>query len=330
MKTLTALLTVSAAMAGASSALAAECGNVSIAEMNWASAGTMAQIDSFILEKGYGCSVDLLPGDSVPTFTSMVARSQPDVAPELWVNSIKEPLDKAVKAGELVIASKVLKDGGPQGFYIPAALAQKHGLKTLDDVLAHPELFPGAEDKSRGAFFTCPTGWDCGPISANLLRAWKAEEKGFEIVPTGSSAGLSGSLARAVEQGEGWFGYYWGPTALLGMYDMTLVDMGVPFNQTEWDRCTSVPDCPDPKKNAWQIGEAYTVVTSRFAAKGGAAMEYLKVRGWDNKTASKVLAWMEKNQAAHEDGAWYFLKNHPDVWTQWVSPDVAEKVKAAL
>ena len=31
-----------------------------------------------------------------------------------------------------------------------------------------------------------------------------------------------------------------------------------------------------------------------------------------------------------EEGAKYFLKHHPEIWTKWVSPEVAEKVKNAV
>ena len=47
----------------------AECGTVQIAAMNWASAQLMASVDKIILEQGYGCSVELVPGDTMPTFT---------------------------------------------------------------------------------------------------------------------------------------------------------------------------------------------------------------------------------------------------------------------
>ena len=48
----------------AGSAQAADCGDVSIAEMNWASAGVAAQVDKIILENGYGCNVTLVTGDT--------------------------------------------------------------------------------------------------------------------------------------------------------------------------------------------------------------------------------------------------------------------------
>lgn len=311
-------------------ALGEECGSVTLAEMNWASAGTMAHIDKIILSEGYGCDVDLIVGDTVPTFTSMREKSEPDMAPEFWINAVREPLEQAVAEGNLIVGGKVLKEGGVQGFWVPTFLAQDHGLKTVDDVLARPELFPGAEDESKGAFFTCPTGWDCRAISANLLQAWDAVEKGFEIVETGSAAGLDGSIARALERKEGWFGYYWAPTAMLGKYEMTLLEFGVPFDEQEWATCTSVTDCPAPQKNGWETGEVFTVVTREFAEKASVAMGYVENRSWNNATASKVLAWMEQNQANNEDGAYYFLENFEEVWTQWVPIEIAEKVKAAI
>jgi glycine betaine/proline transport system substrate-binding protein len=39
---------------------------------------------------------------------------------------------------------------------------------------------------------------------------------------------------------------------------------------------------------------------------------------------------MTDNQGTNEDGAKYFLKTYPDMWTKWVAPDVAAKVKASI
>jgi len=65
----------------------AKCGNISIANMNWASANFMAEVDKVILEEGYGCTVELVPGATMPTFTSMQEKGEPDVAPEFWANA---------------------------------------------------------------------------------------------------------------------------------------------------------------------------------------------------------------------------------------------------
>ena len=55
-------------------AASAACGSITIAEMNWASAGFMANVDKIILLEGYGCDAELVPGDTMPTFASMDSR----------------------------------------------------------------------------------------------------------------------------------------------------------------------------------------------------------------------------------------------------------------
>ena len=307
-----------------------ECGDVTIASMNWPSAEAIAEIDKFVLTEGYGCDAELVAGDTMPTFTSMNEKGEPDLAPELWVNAVREPLDAAVAEGGLIIAAEVLADGGDEGWWIPKYVADANpDIKTPEDALARPDLFPAPEDPDLGAVFNCPSGWNCQISTGNLFKAYEGEDKGFELVDTGSAAGLNGSIAKAYEREEGWLGYYWAPTAILGRYDMVKLDMGE-HDKEQWDTCTAVLDCADPKPNGWAKSEVFSVVTDEFADKAGVAMEYISQRQWGNDTVNTLLSWMEDNQATGEEGARYFLENNEDVWTAWVPADVAEKVKAAL
>ncbi len=45
--------------------------------MNWASASMMANVDKIILEEGFGCNVEIVPGDTMPTFASMNEKGEP-------------------------------------------------------------------------------------------------------------------------------------------------------------------------------------------------------------------------------------------------------------
>lgn len=315
----------------AGSVQAADCGDVSIAEMNWASAGVAAYVDKLILESGYGCKVTMVTGDTMPTFTSMNEKAEPDLAPEMWVNAVRIPLDAAIGEGRLIQLAPLLSDGGVEGWWIPKFLADAHpDIKTVEDALKHPELFPAPEDPSKAAVHNCPSGWNCQISTANLYKALGAKDKGFELIDTGSAAGLDGSIANAFEKKTGWIGYYWAPTSILGKYEMVKLSFGVEHNKADWDACTAVADCPDPKVNSYPVSDVYTVVTKAFSEKAGVAMDYLKVRKWDNQTVGKVLAWMDENQGTNEDAAKHFLETYPDMWTTWVAPDVAEKVKADL
>lgn len=307
------------------------CGPVSIAEMNWASAGVTAQIDRLILEEGYGCEVEMVTGDTVPTFTSMNEKGTPDIAPELWMNAIRDQLDAAVAEGRLVIAGDTLTEGGVEGWWIPKYFADAHpGIRTVEDALAHPELFPAPENPSRGGVVGCPAGWTCQAVTANIFKARNAGEKGFDLIDPGSAAGLDGSIAAAYERQAPWLGYYWAPTALLGKYEMVRLDPEVAHDPVEIQRCTSVPDCPDPKLNDYANARVVAVVTSDFAGRAGPAMDYLGSRSFDNAAMGALLAWMESEQANNEEGARHFLTGNEAVWSAWLPEDIAAKVRAAL
>ncbi len=112
---------------------------------------------------------------------------------------------------------------------------------------------------------------------------------------------------------------------------MVKLEHGVPYDEAEWKRCNTVADCPDPKKNDWPKDTVQTMLTKGFADRAGSeVMDYLNKRAWSNATVNALMAWMTDNQATGEDGARHFLAENEDIWTTWVSPEVAEKIKAAL
>ncbi len=312
-------------------ASAADCGKVTVASMNWQSAEVLAEVDRVILSSGYGCEVEIVPGDTMPTLTSMMEKGKPDVAPEAWVNAVREPLEAAVREGRLHFAARSLQDGGVEGWWIPKYVADAHpGIKTIDDALKRPDLFPAPEDDGKGAVHNCPSGWNCQLTTGNAFKAWGAADKNFVLVDTGSAAGLDGSIAKAYNRRQGWLGYYWAPTSILGKYEMVKLDAGVPHDPAAFAACNAKPDCANPQKNDWARAEVFTVVTDRFKQAGGPAVDYLNRRSWGNDTVNQLLAWMSANQATGEDGARHFLQTQPQVWRAWVTPEVAAKVEAAV
>lgn len=318
-----------ASLAGIKPASAEECGDIAIASMNWASAEITAEIDNLILSAGYGCNVQLVTGDTLTTFESMTNTGKPDVMPELWINTLKN-LDAAVTNKRLVMGAEVLADGGEEGWWIPRYMAEAHPeIKSVEDALARPDLFSSENEDGLAAVHNCPVGWGCQISTANLFRAHSAEDKGFTLINTGSAAGLDASIAKAYEAEAGWLGYYWSPTSLLGRYEMVKLDMGT-HDSSHWDSCTVVADCAEPKKNGWPAGRVFSVVTGDFAKRMNGPMDYIGKRQWSNETVSKLLSWMDNNQATGDEVARHFLENYEDIWTQWVPRDLTSRVKAAL
>lgn len=319
-------------MLSATPALADQaCGKVTIADMNWNSAALIANIDRFILEHGYGCDAELVPGDTMPTGTAMIEKGEPDIAPELWSNSMREALENGVKEKRLRIAGQSLSDGGEEGFWVPQYMVDSDpSMATIQGVIANAKLFTHPEDPDRAAFYGCPAGWNCQISGGNLFSALKLGDAGFDLIDPGSSAGLSGSIARAYERQEPWFGYYWAPTAVLGKYKMVKVDFGSGVDKAHYLSCITKEDCLTPKVTMYPPSPVQTVTTETFASRAPNAYAYLGKRSFKNAQMNELLAWMEENQADGDVAMEHFLGNYESTWTPWVSAPVAAKVKKAL
>jgi len=311
----------------------AACGEFQMSDMNWPSATLMANVDKIILEEGYGCSIELIPGATTATFATMNEKGQPEVAAELWTNAVSVELEKAISEGRLHSAVRgPITELGEGWWVTPGTLERHPEFKTVLDILERPDLFPDKEDPSKGAFIGCPAGWGCQLSNQNLFRAFDMEAKGWVLVDPGSQAGLDASMAKAAQRDENWFGYYWSPTAPVGKFNMQLMDFGVPYaGQDNWDKCIALApqDCANPKPSSWTESVVQTIVTPEIKAMPE-VMDYLGKRIYPGPIMNGMLVYMENNQATGPDAALEFLEKHEDIWTKLVSADVAAKVKKSL
>ena len=315
----------------------AGCGKLVVAEQNWASAELMANVDKIILEEGFGCEVELVPGATMPTFTSMNDKGTPDMNPEQWANAVVEPLKEAVAAKRIIVANKAPITGLGEGWWLTPGSIKKHpelkGMTALQ-ILERPDLFPYKEDPSKGAFVGCPAGWGCQLANANLFKAFEMEKKGWVLVDPGSAAGLDGTISKAADSGDSWIGYYWSPTSMVGKYGLQAVNFGVDFaGRDNWDNCIMLPDeqCASPKKTSWTKSEVNSIITKGFIDKGGKdAVAYVEKRTYPGDVMNSMLVYMSDNQAKGSDAAVEFLKQHEDVWGSWVSSSAKKKIKSAL
>ncbi len=315
-----------------SSAMAQDCGEITMAEFNWASGQLLANVDKFILEEGYGCSVELIVGGTAPIFASMNEKGVPQIAGEQWVNGVRTLVDAALAEERLFAVNRGPIEGLGEGWYVPAyTLEANPEIKTVLDLVSRPDLFPSSEDPSVGAFVGCPAGWGCQQINISLFEAFNMEENGWVLIDPGSAAGLDGSIAKANERGENWLGYYWSPTALIGKYNMVQVPFGVDYAGDEaWNGCITQEGCENPPQSAWVKSEVFTIVSADFMESGGEINDYLAARVYPGEVMGSMLVYMSDEQAEGSDAAIEFLERYEEVWTQWVSPEVAAKVKAAL
>ena len=333
MRKFLAIAAISAAISMASvggSQAAAACGKVTMAGLNWGSASILGAIDKQILEKGFGCKVEIIPGGTVPSFTSMAEKSQPDIMGELWPNAAGiNPYQAAIKDGRIVEAAATSPIGGvEEGWYILPNILEKHPeLTTLQAVLARPDLFPHPEDASKGGFVTCPPGSGCQISNANLFNAFDMKNKKWKMVETGSYAAEDATIAKAAERNQAWFGYYSAPTAFIDKYKLKKLDWGVGFAGADNWACITKPECPNPKPSAWTESFVRTIYTKTFADRKLTDVNaYLGKRVIPGEVMNALLGYMDDNQATPDQVAAVFFSKY-DIWKGWVSQDVAKNIK---
>lgn len=311
-----------AAMLVPGAAAAEECGEVSITEMNWASAAVVTQVAKFVLEQGYGCEVQTVPSATVPAVTSLAENGEPDIVTEMWTNGGGAAYIKLRDEGKIKELAKVLEPGGVEGWWLPTSLVEKHPeLKTIQGVLANPDLV-------GNSFNNCPEGWGCRILNDNLARALKIEENGIKIFNHGSGETLAASIGSAFEDGKPWFGYYWSPTKILGKYDMTKVELGpidLEIHARNQDKDRDTPEISD-----FPPSPVLTVVSTEFEAKQPEVSAFLSQMSFGVAEMSAVLAWQEENGASAEEAAVNFLQNNTVTWGGWLNDAARAKLANIL
>jgi glycine betaine/proline transport system substrate-binding protein len=319
-KMLTGVATAATLTMGASAAYA-DCGEVSITEMDWASSAVVTAVANFLMTQGYGCDVQVVPSSTVPALTSLAETGEPDILTEVWANSTPsyEPL---LAEGKLVELGNVLSDGGVEAWWIPAYLAESNPeLTTWEGIMANPAAV-------GGKFHDCPSGWACDIINNNNLIAANIEGSGLERFQHGSGETLQTSIAAAYDEKKPWFGYYWAPTAVLGKYPM--VQVKVPEYNSEGHACNGDVDCASPVFSAYPSSKVVTAASKSFIEREPEVAELLKNLSFTNAQMGEVLAWRLDNNASYDEAAVYFLTSYKDTWSSWLSDEAKAKLAAIL
>ena len=302
-------------------------GAIRICDFSCDSAQVHNRIAGFIVEHGMGYDSEYIPGDTIMLNTAMM-QDDVDINMESWTENIQDLYDKMIKSGKVADLGSNFSDNW-QGWLVPTYMIKgdaKRGikpmapdLKSVSDLPKYWKLFKDPEVPTKGRFYNSIPGWGCTKINSTKLKTYGLD-KYFNDFITGSDAALSGSMAAAVKKGKPWVGYYWEPTWVLGKLDMTRLEEPS-FNQKIWDT---------DKGCTYGSVTINILVNTKLFKSAPDVVEMLRKYETTTAMVNKILANMMDTKGSTEDGAVWFLKNRADVWTKWVSADVAGKVKAAL
>jgi glycine betaine/proline transport system substrate-binding protein len=323
-----AVAVVSCALMNLAQASAQKCEvdrPVAFGGMSWESNLVLAEIERFIMEKGYGCETEILPTETLPALAAL-ERGNLDINSEIWLNSMIDAWEKAEKTGKVKRLGSLYMGG--EAWYIPRYTAEAlPGLKSAADLPRFKDAFQDPEEPGKGRFYGCPAGWACEVTSGNLFRSLGLGDA-FTLFSPGSGAAQKAALISAYKRRQNVVFYYWAPTPLVGMLD--LVELELPPHDAEKHKCLTAVDCEDPRPSAYPDNPVFTGVNTRFAQQAPKLAEFLSMIEFPLPVLNETLAYMEENSIDAPEVAQWFLKNKPDIWKSWLPDDVAERVRAAL
>lgn len=285
--------------------------------LNWDSAQLQTRIVMRIVEHGYGYPVDTVVGDATSIFSALID-GRPQVSMEVWLPS--EDFEAAVAAGKLLSLGKSLDDNWQSGFVIPSYVARQYpGLRSVHDLPEFKHVFAdSASNSGKARLMSCVTGWVCGEVNQQKLKAYGLEDS-VQILKPGSDSELFNSLEDAYARRAPWLGYMWSPTRTALNLDLTALEEP-PYSVQCWET---------DKKCAYPTAQIVIGVHPSLPKRAPEVVEFLK--NWDLDAESQLAAetWMEKNDGTIDEAAVWFLSTNED-WRQWAPHEVVSRVLRSL
>lgn len=305
---------------------------------DWASNSFHVEVARFILEEGHGCKTTSVPGTTQPLLNAL-ARGDVDILMELWRANNVEIWAKMMNSGRVVETNGVSIQGAVQGWFVPRYLiegdakrgikAQASGLKSVSDLPKYKKLFADPENPSKGRFYNCKLGWNCERVNTKKLAAYKLNAHFTNFQP-GSGAALAAAIASAFKRGKPIVFYYWGPTWIMGKYDVVML-AEPPYDKAKWDKLDKSKTGEGLEGVAYPRIKVFVAANKKFAGQAPKIIAFLDKYRMKDDVVNKALVFMRENKdKTGRKAAMDFLRKNPEIWTGWVSADAAKRIRAAL
>lgn len=302
--------------------------------ISWESGALLTELMRYVMENGYGCKTDAIPGNTV-TLETALASNDIQVIAEEWIGR-SDAWNDAAKAGKVKAVGKVIV-GASEGWYVPSYVIsgdpERHikpmapALRSVADLPRYRALFQDEEEPAKGRFLNCPTGWTCEGVNSQKLKAYKLTDSYVNFRP-GTGAALDAGIVSAVQRGKPVLFYYWAPTALMGKYRFTQLQEP-PYNEACFKTLTD-KDHAQPCGSSAPEATIQAGVSRAFAEGDPALLEMLGKFNVPLPVLNQALSDMAERKRDAKAGAKELLKAQPALWRAWLPADVADKVAATL
>lgn len=306
---------------------AKEIDTIVFADAGWDSIRFHNSVAQTIIENGFDYKTDVTSGSTATTMQGL-REGDIQVYTEIWTDNIIEIYEEAIDSGDIERVSTNFDDND-QGLYVPTYVIEGDperdiaplapDLKTVEDLKKYPEVFEDPEKPGKGRIINAPSGWELEKNITEKFDTYGLHDTFTNFLP-GSDAAIVASLVDAYNKGEGWVGYYWSPTAITAKYDLTLLEED-PYDKEIWEENSGT---------AFPPNDVVVGVHKDLPEQAPEVVEFLKNYETSSELTEDALEYMEDEDASSDEAAIWWMNEHEDVWTKWVSEEVAEKVKEAL
>ncbi|MBP02523.1 MAG: ABC transporter substrate-binding protein [Rhodospirillaceae bacterium] len=302
---------------------------ITFAGLDWQSNAVHTAIAEFILNEGFDCRTEVIPGTTIPLLQG-VARGDIDIVMEVWPDTVNVMWNRGLRDGK-VIEIGVNFEGASQGWYVPAYMVTGNNalapeLKSVTDLIKYQNLFTDPEEPKKGRFYNCIAGWNCEIINSAKLKAYGLSQYYTNFRP-GTGVALSAAIVSAYKKRQPILTYYWSPTWLLGKYEMVKLEEPVYDSEV----FSNLIKQKNPQQaSAYPLINVVIGANLRFAEDAPTVVDFLKNYQTSVDIVNELLANMYDRKLDAKVAAIYFLKKYKDYWYTWVEPIARDKILLAL
>jgi glycine betaine/proline transport system substrate-binding protein len=311
---------------------ASACSNkraIVIGDMDYDTAHFTATLISFILDKGYGCSIARRQGTTLE-LVELLGHGEIDLIPEIWIQNAAKNLKKMIEAGNIIKLGTVYPSA-IEGWFVPRYLVEgpsppAPNLRSVSDLAEYRQLFSDPEEPSRGRFLNCPIGWQCEFINTRKLKGYGLSKTFVNYRPSSGTL-MELALVEALESKRPIVFYYWGPSWLIDTQRLRQLEEP-PYNEAVWQEllATEYPT----RATSYPRSEVAIAANANFANISVAELEFLKRLQLGEAALTEILPAMHGNTRGTDSLVRDFLVRHPEIWTNWVPANIAARITAYL
>ncbi|MFZ3143902.1 glycine betaine ABC transporter substrate-binding protein [Psychrobacter glacincola] len=294
--------------------------------LTWESGQFTSGVLKYIIESGYGCQVEEVPGAG-PALETALSQDDIQVIGEQWVG--RSPImTQAIEQNKVAVIGDTLKGGATQGWYVPQyVLDENPGLRRYQDLPKYAELFKDPENPSKSRFMNCPSGWTCEIFNTRLLKNTGLESV-FNNAHPGTGAALDAEIASAFEQHKPLLFYYWQPTGLMAKYDFAALEFPAHDDACWQDLLLAdgTADCV----SGFPVSPLGIAVSTPFIDANPELADVFKKVQFSPAELNGAILEMSESKRSGEEQALAFLRENPNVWQEWVSDEAATNLAAKL